>query len=203
MESPEESVPEELRSLIRGAWKAFAHGEMEQCAAAAELAITRFPDHGDGWYVKAACLEREGRFSEADRLFRRASFTKLNPHSPPFRVTWSRFESLIDVAREAVPEKLRAALDEVSIILADYAEPALIPDETEDELLGLFVGQERADRADEAMDVTPCIYVYRRAHEHHCVSLDEMAGEVAKTLYHEFGHYLGYDEEGLEWMGMD
>ncbi len=87
-------------------------------------------------------------------------------------------------------------------MLADYAEPALLEGFDEPELLGLFAGSERGDLAEAGEPaVSPRIYLFRRAHEHQCSSRREFDAEVKQTLYHELGHYLGYDEEQLDELG--
>jgi predicted Zn-dependent protease with MMP-like domain len=34
------------------------------------------------------------------------------------------------------------------------------------------------------------------------VTREELEAEVRSTLWHEFGHYLGYDEDDLEKLGL-
>ena len=102
-----------------------------------------------------------------------------------------------------LPVKLRNALEEVTLVLADYAEPALLEGHDEPELLGLFDGVERAAQNEsETPVVSPHIYVFRRAHEHATASRSEFDSEVRQTLWHELGHYLGYDEDGLMQLGL-
>jgi predicted Zn-dependent protease with MMP-like domain len=72
----------------------------------------------------------------------------------------------------------------------------------EPELLGLFAGSERGALNEAGTPaVSPCIYIFRRAHEHQCASRREFDGEVKQTLFHELGHYLGYDEDQLDELG--
>jgi predicted Zn-dependent protease with MMP-like domain len=51
--------------------------------------------------------------------------------------------------------------------------------------------------------VSPRIHVWRRSHEHSCGSTQQLDDEIRQTLHHELGHYLGYDEDGLEKLGLD
>ncbi len=52
------------------------------------------------------------------------------------------------------------------------------PLEVPPELLGLFVGASQLEQSDEALE------------------------QVRVTLDHELGHFLGFDEEGVEAMGL-
>jgi predicted Zn-dependent protease with MMP-like domain len=189
--------------LIATAWRAYRNADAMAAVAAARAAVAEAPKSGAAWYALGCCLERAGALSQADRCFRFAARTSDDPQPPPYRVSWRRFEQLAERTRENLPAKLRSAFAEVTLILADYAEPSLLIEAEEPELLGLFVGHERGDRMEvDEPDPSPCIYIFRRAHEHSCSTRDDFAAQVRMTIHHEFGHYLGYDEEGLEQMGL-
>jgi predicted Zn-dependent protease with MMP-like domain len=189
---------------VAGIWAAYKAAQPERGIALGRAAAISHPEHGEVWYALACCLERAGDMLEADRCFGRAARCRDEPQERPFRVPWQRFERLVAEAREALPEKLRRALDEVTLVLADYAEPELIDHHEDAELLGLFVGHSRAERLSPPPgSLSPRIFVFRRAHEHATISAVEFADEVRQTLWHELGHYIGYDEDGLEDLGMD
>jgi predicted Zn-dependent protease with MMP-like domain len=181
---------------------AWTHYRHERAMAGADLAlqaIATVGDHGELWFVHACCLERAGRLHAADHAFCRARRAQRFPVGLPCRVGWPRFRRSVDRAIDALPPRLRAALAEVSLILADYAEPVLLQGFEEPELFGLFTGETRADRAYGA--ISPRVYVWRRAHEHAVATLREFDAEVKQTLWHELGHYLGYDEDELDDLG--
>lgn len=208
MQEPRESedADDRLGGHLAAAWGAYRAARPAQGIVEARAALALAPRHGEAWYVLAACLERADRLGEADRCFHRAAQAATEPQAPPYRVSWRRFRGLVDDAVAALPDRLRAAFGEVTLVVADYAEPGLLTDHPDEvELLGLFTGAPRGERfaAESAMDPTPCIHLWRRAHEHECSAREELAAEVRRTLFHEFGHYLGYDEDGLEALGLD
>lgn len=198
MHEPPEDGPD---ALVDAAWRAYREAQPEAGVAHARAAAASFPEHGPAWYALAVCLERAGRLGEADRAFRRADACADDPQQLPFRISAERFRREVDDAVRLLPERLRAAIAEVTLIVTDYADPELLAEQDADELLGLFAGRERAE-LHHGGDISPCIYVFRRAHEHACADEEEMRAEIRRTVWHEFGHYLGYDEEGLDALGM-
>jgi predicted Zn-dependent protease with MMP-like domain len=183
-------------------WEAYRVDDMPRALAAGKGLITDRPDHGESWYWYGCVQERLRNYRAADHAFMKASRAKEEAQSLPFRVSWRHFQHAVEAAGDALPEKLRAALEEVSLILSDYAEPVLLDGFDEPELLGLFVGEERGDlEAGGSPTLTPRIYLFRRAHEHSATSRREFDLEVQQTLYHELGHYLGYDEDELDALG--
>ena len=190
---------------LRAAWAAYRADDPGEGERHARAYVEEHPDHGAGWYALACCLERAERFGAADRCFRSAAKAKRGARTTPYRCSWRRFGQIVLDAREALGAELRAALDELEVILADYADPALLEGFEDSEILGLFIGPERAERAavGDDPDLIPRIFLFRRAHEHACREADEFAEEVRRTLYHEFGHYLGFGEDGVGRLGLD
>jgi predicted Zn-dependent protease with MMP-like domain len=185
-------------------WEAYRSDDAALGVRLGTELVSEFPDHGEAWFWLACCRERLGELREADRCFLRANRARIEPQAGPFRIPWRRFQQAVDAAAEGLPAKLRSALGELTLVLTDYADPGLIAGNDEPEMLGLFVGLERSDR-DSASEPQPSprIYLFRRAHEHSCASRAEFDIEVRQTLWHELGHYLGYDENGLEELGLD
>jgi predicted Zn-dependent protease with MMP-like domain len=183
-------------------WEAYRLDEIPRATAAAQALVKDQPTHGEAWFWLGCCLERSGDYRAADKAFLRGTRAKVEPQHAPFRVSWRHFQAAVEAAGDALPEKLKAALEEVSLVLADYAEPVLLEGFDEPELMGLFVGPERGDLLEGgAPNLSPRIYVFRRSHEHGCSSRRDFDSEVQQTLYHELGHYLGYDEDELDALG--
>jgi predicted Zn-dependent protease with MMP-like domain len=191
-----------LADLLSLMWEAYRVDEAKAGIASGRTAVLAFPQQGEAWYWLACCLERAKDYRAADRAFMRAAKATNEAQLLPFRVSWRHFQHAVEAAGGSLPEPLHGALEEVTLVLADYAEPVLLEGFDEPELLGLFVGSERGALGEAGTPaVSPCIYIFRRAHEHQSASRREFDSEVKQTLFHELGHYLGYDEDQLGQLG--
>jgi len=202
-DQPGDDVDAAVATQVTKAWNAFRLGDAEAGIAAARAGLVVNARHGALWHVLGACHERAGRLGRADRCFHRAAHAHDQPQAMPYRITWSRFCALVERTATSLPAPLAAAFGEVTLVLADYADATLLDDEDERELLGVFTGPTRAERSPAAtdMELTPRVHLFRRAHEHSCSTREEFTAEVRSTVIHEFGHYLGYDEDELENLG--
>lgn len=192
--------------LVADSWEAYHDDRSEDAVTLARQAIELQADDGRAHYILACALERSGRLIHADRSFRRAAQCDNEPHLPPFRVSWRYFEAAVAQACDALPDRLQASLAEIDLVLSDYPGAEVANQEVTHEMLGLFHGPVQADRAagpsDEPM-LPPRIHLYRRAHEHIAASALEFIAESQRSLNHELGHYLGFDEDDMVHFGLD
>jgi len=72
------------------------------------------------------------------------------------------------------------------------------------DLLGLYVGMPLSGHEghEGAAELPPTIFLFQRNIERACVDEDELREEIVVTLYHELGHALGFDEDGVDAMGL-
>src|SRR5262245_39012100 len=105
-----------VRDSINAAWLAYRNADVKAAVESARSAVDQAPTNGEAWYVLGICLERSSALAQADRCFRIASHAKDNPQQPPYRVSWKRFLQIAERARENLPEKLRQAFSEVTVI---------------------------------------------------------------------------------------
>ncbi|MCH8815769.1 MAG: metallopeptidase family protein [Chloroflexi bacterium] len=118
----------------------------------------------------------------------------------------NEFESVIQEALEQLPDQFKRALNNISIVVrwrptGDELDRAEIGDHGD--LFGLYVGVPLTERGEGYNLVVPdTIYIYQRAHEHHCRTEKQLVAQARKTLLHEVGHYLGIDEDRLHELGM-
>lgn len=187
---------------IDAAWKSYRQAKPKAGVEHARRAVEADPDDGESWYALACNLERAGRLRESDKAFAKAERSKARAVGAPWRVTWARFQRAVKAAADALPKDLHEALNEVTLVMADYAEPYLIEDYDDPELMGLFEGAPRAEKGGLHGMVSPRIHVWRRSHEHSCGSAKQFDAEIRQTLHHELGHYLGYDEDRLDELGL-
>lgn len=117
------------------------------------------------------------------------------------------FDRLVDRAIASIPDRFRAALDGVAVVIADeptreqLRENGLGPDET---LYGLYEGVPLAEWGGDWVPVPTRILLFRLPLEEDFPDPDDLADEVRITLLHELAHHLGIeDEDRLRELGID
>jgi len=105
---------------------------------------------------------------------------------------------------DALPEELQPRLKNVAITIASRPSAALLDEDEADEVLGLFVGCEIAEVEGGYDEMPPEIFIFvENIWEYVEEDPVEYKEEVARTLLHEIGHYLGLDEEDLVLRDLD
>ena len=109
------------------------------------------------------------------------------------------FEKLVREAVELLPGELRSRLENVAFIVEDDSPPRSEEgEENGQEWLGLYHGISRRDRGFWYGNVLPDrIIIYRRPLERISTSSQDLKENVRQTVFHEVGHYFGFDEENL------
>lgn len=156
----------------------------------------------------ARLAELAGDDAAAARHDRRLA--ELDPEAAPLAdaLDDDAFDAVLERAIAALPSVYREALERAELVVAPFPEPALcLPGsemETPPDLLGLFVGASDLERAQDGGNLmpTPIVYVFQRNLERAVSSVRELEEEARVTLYHELGHLLGHDEEGVAEMGL-
>lgn len=121
------------------------------------------------------------------------------------RVTGEQLDEMVRQAILQLPEDFRSALDVVPIKVCDRPTPgqlASVELGEEDLLLGLYEGIPLTQRSvNDGPRVPDRITLFWEDLEDACDSLDELREQVRITLFHELGHYFGFDEEELDKLG--
>jgi predicted Zn-dependent protease with MMP-like domain len=127
-----------------------------------------------------------------------------------------RFERIVIRALDGLPPEVVAMLDNVDVVVEDeptaeqlalgggFPEPfESVRDDAEETLFGLYEGVPLTRRGSDYHLVPPDrITIFRGPLERACASPQAIAREVRLTVMHELGHHLGFEESGLESLGL-
>ncbi len=197
--------PGDVEAMTRLGHVRFRAGEMEAAERLFRDALALRDDWADTHYGLGLVAEQRRDYVAAERAFTTAH--RLDPAAFPLpvRLTDGEFDHCLSEAVQELPPELQAALESVAIVVQD------LPDETamrvveppDPELLGLFSGPTHGERHATTGEMVPTIVLYRRNLERLSRDPDHLMEEIATTLYHELGHYLGWDEEEVARRGLE
>lgn len=123
--------------------------------------------------------------------------------NPPWSELLSTAQGEIEATLRALPGALRDAARTVPVVYERHPNRALIEDGLDADLLGLFVGDPRAE-AGQGSALPPQILLFlENLWDFAEGDLDLYGEEVRTTYLHELGHYLGLDEIDLEERGLE
>jgi predicted Zn-dependent protease with MMP-like domain len=200
--------PDHLDAMLERARALFELCRFDDAGAQLREVLDRSHDEAWAHHQLGLLAERRGDEREAERRFKRAR--RLDPEAfpPPVTVPRAEFERLVEEALEEVPERVRAYLANVPIMVEDVpatddlvgADPPLSPT-----ILGLFRGAPYGQKAsaDPWSHLPSAIVLYQRNLERFAATREELVEQIGVTLVHEMGHFLGLDEEELAGRGLD
>ena len=116
----------------------------------------------------------------------------------------SRFERLVRLALDEIPQGLRHYLDNVDVVVEDWPTHNQLGGHIiaeEDILLGLYEGIPLTERSDYGSVLPDKITLFQSAIESICADDKEMVEEVKKTVLHEVAHHFGIDDHRLSELG--
>lgn len=149
-----------------------------------------------------------GDFAAADARLAGAGALDPDGFPPPPRLAPEEFHDLVDAAARSLPAEFQRALADIRVVLDPMPTIELIdptdPAETPPDLLGLFVGASDLERgtSDPGFELPPAIYLFQRNLERAVPDRETLAREIGVTLWHELAHKLGFDEDGVDELGL-
>jgi predicted Zn-dependent protease with MMP-like domain len=162
----------------------------------------------DADVIHGALLERRGKFDEAEPFFLRASAAAPDKYPPPVRMPRAEFDREVRKAARKLPRQFRQSLDRVPVVVQDVPDASLAEGEDRDEvapdILGLFDGVPLPETSEfEVPQLRPnTIYLFQRNLERAAKDREDLVEQIRITLYHELAHYLGFEEEDMDDMGL-
>jgi predicted Zn-dependent protease with MMP-like domain len=195
-------IPEALADLL------FRVARFDDARRAADRALALDDASGGALDVLARLAEREGDVALADRLIGRAR--AANPDIPkPVRLREADFREVVTEALERLPDQFARPLRENLAIVVEPVPPESLLRSADPPLdptvLGYYVGVPLPER-EPALAPPPLpdvIYLFQRNLEHECDSREALLAEIATTVYHEVAHFLGFDEDEMQDLGLE
>lgn len=109
----------------------------------------------------------------------------------------ARFDELVEVALDGIPEELARLVENVVVLIEDAPPPG----EPQD-LLGLYDGVALTERDHQlTMNLPDRIFLYRRPLMDMCDDEDDLSEEIRITVVHEVAHHFGIDDDRLHALG--
>ncbi|MGE5175423.1 MAG: metallopeptidase family protein [Hyphomicrobiales bacterium] len=161
-------------------------------------------DDPDRAELESRIREAAGDWKGADALLAEAH--RLDPveYALPIRTTEAEFRSILDDAVASLPQVIRDAVAAVPVLIEakPTAEMAEHAPHVSPEILGLFVGTPVGEKLQGPGGYPDVVLLFRRNLERAGTDREEVSEEIRITLLHEYGHYLGFDEDELEDLGL-
>jgi len=185
----------------------FARGEAHLASwriAAAQAEYERLEPDAGLLERLALCADLLDEPELADELLAEASELDPDGPPPPPRLTPEEFESAVAEAAAKLPPPFAEVLERVPVIVVPMPTVEVVGRESHPETCGLFSGPSALDESVLDVHGEPArIHLFQRNIERLARDHDELLDEIHVTLYHELGHALGFDEEGVEAMGLE
>jgi predicted Zn-dependent protease with MMP-like domain len=187
----------------------FLQWRFDEAEIAAEAARDLPDAVVDADVVYAALLERKGRYDEAEPYFLRAAAAAPDKYPPPVRMTRDEFDREVRKAMKKLPRQFRQCFDRVPVVIQDVPDAKLAkgPDNEHlaPDMLGLFDGVPLPETSEfDLPQVRPnTIYLFQRNLERAAKDRADLIEQIRITLYHELGHYLGFEEEDMGDLGLE
>jgi len=119
-------------------------------------------------------------------------------------VTPETFRKSVAKALEEIPEEFRAKMENVEVMVEDFADPETLDSvglTSPWDLLGLYVGVPLTERSFFSPGYLPeRIYLYRRPILRAAVQPENVKEIVRQVVVHEVGHHFGFNDDELEEM---
>jgi predicted Zn-dependent protease with MMP-like domain len=104
------------------------------------------------------------------------------------------FEELVTDALDGIPARLRAAMENVAVVIDDESPPG--------NLYGLYVGVPLTERGNHYSAAAPDrITIYMATICAACRTPEEVVERVRTTVVHEIAHHFGIGDRRLEELG--
>lgn len=157
------------------------------------------------YYMLGCLAERRGEDETATRLFATAHRLSPQEFAIPVELGEDEATEIYEQCMVELPGPIAWHLKEVPIFISPLPSDDLIRSfdpPLDPLLLGVFLGQPRGTPESSWASDQPRILLFHKNIAKLAGDLETVDDELRKTLFHEVGHYLGFDEDQLEEMGL-
>jgi len=161
-------------------------------------------DDADRADLEARILEAAGEFTAADVLFEEAWTLDPEDFPKPVRTATDDFRKILDDVLRGLPKKIRDVVAKIPVTVEPKPTPAMADQASHitPEILGLFVGTSIGEKVGAPSGFPDAVLLFQRNLERTGKSRAEVSKEIRITLLHEYGHYLGFEEEDMDRLGL-
>jgi|GEM_PF-124979 len=198
--------PEDADGVLEFAQILSDLGRSHEALDVLQAGVEARPEDADLWFEMGLSAERLGKEPLRKKAFHEV--WKLEHEVEPERRLYLSEETFIKTVEDTIaklPPVAQRALGNVAIMVEDYPEEWIVTDDVADpRILGLFDGPPLPEESSTSsiIEGPARIYLFRWNIERICNSAEEAVEQVEITVMHEIGHYLGLDEEALDFRGL-
>lgn len=202
LEQALELRPRDLEILLWKGHAQFETGDYEAARQTYELALQVEPDDAQAHYDYGLVLEKLGETRAANAEFARAHDLDPSAFHLPARITEKDLARIVESVLEELPVEFQEVIKEVPVLIEDFPSRELVvSSRLTPQILGLFTGNVHQYRLSGAPYPT-AIILYKRNLEKIARTRRDLEHEIRITLLHEIAHYLGFNEEDMEDLGL-
>jgi len=121
------------------------------------------------------------------------------------RARHRRFHHMAQRVVDTLPPHIQALLEGVAIVVQDEPDESQLDDldqREESELFGLYQGVPMIERSSGYAIIPDRITIFAGPLSRAFSSRADLEEEICITVLHELGHHLGFDEDGLDALGL-
>lgn len=112
-------------------------------------------------------------------------------------MTREEFDKLVEESVAEIPADLRQRMDNVVIMVQDYPDGELLKKYGKLGLFGIFIGVSLTRQSWEGGYHPHHIILFQKTIEKYCHNDAEVKQQIRTTLFHEVGHFFGFNEEEI------
>ncbi|MFQ5457397.1 MAG: tetratricopeptide repeat protein [Myxococcota bacterium] len=181
----------------------FEQGNYRKALEEFDKVLEATQDDPDVHYRRGLTLEKMGREADAGAAFARAAEIDPRHYPLPVEISVAACEQIVEDVLASLDPPVRGFLANVPIRVEDFASRRIVSeDNVSPQVLGLFVGLPYQEKTAIGQASGPdVILIFRKNLEKMAGSREELVEEIRKTVLHEVGHYLGFEEHELADLG--